>query len=414
MSLAEGVSATIAYKAYSSGAITANTEADTATDPGASGAQTLRRVSSTLSLAKNTYQSAEIRSDRQIVDFRHGTKRAEGNIAGELSPASYFDLFEAISRGTRSAIVSLSQVGLTSIAMDNGDSTITFGGGDVPGLGLHVGMTIRTTGNTTAGNDSTNFTIVGMSGTTGRILAVTPAPPADSTASTTFTVSSVGKMITWPSSSFVSRKFGLEVYHEDLDIARLYTECRFGSFRLGLPATGMSTCEFGVLGRGSLNDASGRYFTSPTAPTTTGVCAAVNGALYLGGTKQGVVTAVEMNMDLSPSAAEVVGQNFSAEIFLGRANLTGSLTAFLDSNTLIDDFVNETDLALILNLTTTSAAASPFITLTAPRIKLGSAAVNLTGESGQSVTFNFQALKYVGAAQGVQSTTFQIHDSAVT
>src|ERR1700759_1036315 len=126
MSLAEGVSAQISYKAYSSGAITANALANTGTDPGASGAQILRRVSSTLTLEKNTYQSAEIRSDRQIVDFRHGTQRAAGKVSGEFSGGTYLDFIEAVCRGTRVAGLSLSQTDLTSIAMSTAGS-ITFG-----------------------------------------------------------------------------------------------------------------------------------------------------------------------------------------------------------------------------------------------------------------------------------------------
>jgi hypothetical protein len=100
MSLAEGVSARIAAKFYASAAITPGVEPAPATDPGAASAQILRRVASTLSLSKDAYQSGEIRSDRQIGDFRHGVKRVQGNISGELSPLTYADWFEAACRGT--------------------------------------------------------------------------------------------------------------------------------------------------------------------------------------------------------------------------------------------------------------------------------------------------------------------------
>ena len=46
--------------------------------PAASGGQALRRISSDLSLKKDTYQSSEIRPDQQIADFRHGVRRAAG------------------------------------------------------------------------------------------------------------------------------------------------------------------------------------------------------------------------------------------------------------------------------------------------------------------------------------------------
>jgi hypothetical protein len=53
-----------------------------------------------------------------------------------------------------------------------------------------------------------------------------------------------------PSSSFVSRKFGIEVNNNDVDISRLFTECRVGmDWGVKLPATGMATTDIGLMGR---------------------------------------------------------------------------------------------------------------------------------------------------------------------
>jgi len=413
MSLAEGVSARVAYKALSSGNITANALANPSTAPGASGGQILRRVSSTLTLEKNTYQSAEIRSDRQIVDFRHGTQRASGKVAGEFSGATYFDFFEAVNRDTRAAGPALDQTDLGTIACSSA-GTVTVTSGDPVALGLAVGMVINMTGNTTSlGNDNVNFIITGFSTSNNRVIAVTP-DPVNSTASSTFTVTVPGHTTIVPSVSFTKRLFGLEVFHEDLNVSRLYNECRIGAWSTRLPATGMATIDFDVMGRSEVDNPSGPYFTSPAAATTTGVFAAVNGMLLIGGVQVGVVTSVDMAMNLKPEAADVIGQNFPAEIFLGRNDLTGTMTAFLQDNTLIDDFINESELQLLLYLTSNSTAQTPFVTMFLPRLKLSSAAVNLTGEAGQSISAGFQALKYNGTAPGVTATTFQIQDSQVS
>jgi len=411
MPLSEGVSTRIAYKAYASGVMVANTLDDPTTAPGASGGQTLRRVSSTLALAKATYQSAEVRTDFQITDFRHGIAHAEGNVAGELSPSTYMDLFEAVHRDTRAAAVSLDNTGLTSVVASKAASTITFAGGDPVALGLKVGGIIRLGGTATA-NDGANFVILSFGGTSNRTLTVTPAPLADiSTPDVTFTVVQTGKSTIVPSTGFVRRKFGFEVYHSDLNLARLYTECRMGSYRIALPATGMSTIEFTVLGRSQYEPASGPYFTAPAAPTVTPVLTSVQGALLRNGVKLAVITSADLTMNLSPSEADVVGQNFPAEIFLGRAALTGTISSFLDSATLIDDFVNENELSLLLYMTGSNLPGAPGMTILMPRVKLGSAAVNITGESGQSVSFNLQALKYVGSQAGMPVTTIQIMDT---
>jgi hypothetical protein len=87
-----------------------------------------------------------------------------------------------------------------------------------------------------------------------------------------------------PSSNFVKRKFGIEIFHEDLNVSRLYQECRIGSYHLALPATGMGTVEFSVLGRSQFDPVSGPYFTDPDPETGTAVLTAVNGSLYFSAT----------------------------------------------------------------------------------------------------------------------------------
>lgn len=66
--------------------------------PGASGGVYMRRVSSDLSLTKQTYESEEIRADFQVADFRHGVRQVAGSIDGELSPGSYQLFLAAATR----------------------------------------------------------------------------------------------------------------------------------------------------------------------------------------------------------------------------------------------------------------------------------------------------------------------------
>jgi hypothetical protein len=107
MSIAEGSAVSLRYKAYSVGTMTAATE-DTA--PGATGGQVLRYTQSGLNLRVNSTKSAEILPSRQTRSSRRTSRRVEGSISGELSPGTYFDLFEAVLRGTRVTGVSSSVV----------------------------------------------------------------------------------------------------------------------------------------------------------------------------------------------------------------------------------------------------------------------------------------------------------------
>lgn len=416
MALAEGVSARIAYKAHSTGIITPGVEPVFATDPAASGGQILRRVSSTLALSKDTYRSNEIRGDRQIVDFRHGVKRVQGNISGELSPLTYADFFEATFRGTWAAAATGDETDYTSVAADSASSKFTFAGGNPVTDGFRVGHIMRFSNLSEADNNATNYLILGFGGTSNREVTVYPAPTTMS-ADTAFSVASIGKRLVNPSSGFTSRKYAIEVWNQDVDIARLFTECRAGGFNAQLPASGIGTVDFDFMGRNMTMYESGAapFFTSPADETTTGVVAAVNGLLRASGQTIAVITGLNIQMQLSPSADPVVGSNLVPEIFLGRANVSGQLTAFFENADLINDFVNENEIELLAYLTTTSAVNTPALTFYMPRVKLGGADLQTQGESGQSLTIPYQALKStaVEASTGIASTTLQICDTEV-
>jgi hypothetical protein len=415
MSLAEGVQVRVAYKAYSTGVITANTEAVSSSDLAVTGGQTLRRISSTLKLAKATYSSNEILSSRQVQDFRHGGRSVTGGINGDYSPGTYFDFIEAATRGTKVASVATSNTDFTSVAASASGSTFTFASGDPVVAGYGVGDIVRFSNMSSTTNNATNFVVLSFSTGSNRVMTVFPAP-TDQAADSTFNMTSngaSGHSVSIPSTGHVSRKFGFEHYFNDLDFHNLFTECRIGGVKWTLPASGMSTFDVTVMGRDmeTASAASSPFFTGPTAATSTGIFAAVNGLLRVGGSTVGVVTGLTIDLNLSPTTTSVVGQNFAPEIFLGSAKVTGQMTALLDGSTLISDFVNESEIDILAYLTTTSAVNSPANTIYLPRVKLGDAPVGVTGEGGQIITMPFTALLYGGTTPGVPATTIRVCDS---
>lgn len=410
MALADGVSARVAYKAFASGTMTSNSQ-DQA--PGATGAQILRRTTASLSLSKSTYQSAEIRSDKQIADFRHGARSVNGSISGEFSPSTYFELITAVHRDTATATFNADASDLTSV-VSSSTGTFTFAGGNPVSLGFKVGDIIRFNNLATAANNSKNFLITAFGGTTNRTVSVYPAPVTDAVADSSFTVTRPGKSTIVPASGHVSRKFAFETYHSDLDIARLFTECRMTGYRLGLPAEGMSTIEMMLMGRDMVvhSGSNAPYFTSPTDATSTGVCAAVNGLLMVSGTAIGVITGVDIAMDLAGSTKQVVGQTFTPEIFLGRANVSGTFNALLEDATLLNNFADEDEVSALLYLTTSNADAADAVSIYLPRLKFGGADVQLSGEAEVPISIPFQCLKYVGSGNGIDQTTIRVCDTA--
>jgi Phage tail tube protein len=412
MALAEGTQGRVVYKAYAVGTMDSNSQPVSTVDPGNTGGQVLRRTSVSLNLEKDTYQATEIVLHRQITDFRHGVKRVNGSINGELSCGTYWDFLEAACRGTETASVALSNTELTTVTSDNTTSKFTFGA-DPVAAGLRVGHVIRFTNLTTTANNDTNFIITGFSGVSNVDVTVYPAPTTGAS-DATFNVVQTGKTVSVPDTGHVSRKFAVETYYIDADIYRLFTECRVGGFNMTLPATGLATVEMPFMGRGMETGSAGSapFFASPTAPTTTGINAAVNGLIRVQGENLGVVTGATINFALNPVSDPVVGQNFPPEIFLGRANASGQITAMLEDFTLVDYFVNETEVEILLYLTSGTLATADAFTIYMPRVKFGGAMVAMDGEAAQIITMPFQALKLGTATLGKPATTIQFSDTA--
>lgn len=60
----------------------------------------IRHTGTSLGLSKETIQSEELRSDRQIADLRHGARQVGGDVEFELSYESFDTILEAVLMGT--------------------------------------------------------------------------------------------------------------------------------------------------------------------------------------------------------------------------------------------------------------------------------------------------------------------------
>lgn len=419
MPIAEGSAIRYAYKFYSSGTIAQNAEANIATDPGASGGKILRRVSASLALRKNTRGSPEVLPSRQLRGFRHTTRWADGNIAGVLSPGTYGDFVEAAARGTSAAVLGspITQATLTSLAADNTLSTLTVAAGDPVAAGLTIGAIINITGLTGAGipNNNVRFVIVGFSGASNRTMQVFPAPTTH-TALTTFSIATPGKSVIVPSSGHVKRRVAIERLDTDLARTRLFTEGRVTGFAMSIPPDDNATFTANITARNrrTLTGGSSPYFTSPAAATVTDLVNGLNGALFIGGTAQGVITGINLNFAMPVDAPYVVGQTFVPDILLGTANLSGDFTALVDDvDAITSAFENETEISLLVMLTAGTSTADA-ISIYIPRVKVSGADENAQGEGSQVISGQFQAMEYLGAAVGVTPTTFRYTDTAWT
>jgi hypothetical protein len=388
----------------------------------ASGAQNMRRVTSSLDYKKATFESKEIRPSQQTADYRHGVVGVDGTIAGEVSVGTHQSFIESLCR--MAAAPAVSSTGVTDcVAASTGTNIGTFtttAGLFVTGVAttcLKIGMVVRATGFTTTAtaNNAANFLITNIDPTK-KILTVARLDGLAIVAKTetgSVVFAEVGKHVIFPQSGFTRDYYTIEHNFTDIVQSERYTDCVISQMDVKLPATGMATVDFQVKGLKMTTGTTG-YFTAPTAVSTGTTLAAANGALYLGGVAIGLITAMNFSAKGNYTLiGGVVGSNTEPDIFPGGLDADGQITVLFTDAVVRDYFINETEVAILAVFTTDNSPTSGFVAYNFPRVKMGGASKD-DGEKGLVMTMPFKALENVngGSNTNSQQTTFVLQDSA--
>ena len=403
MAIAVGVNKKLVYKEESSWA-----EA-----PGASGGKVLRRVTADFNLEKEFYESNEISTSYQQVDGRHGVKSISGSISGELSPGTYADFFAAALARDFTAGVSATGVSYT-IAASGDFWTVTRDAGNFLADGFKAGDIVRITaagGN--AANVGNNLLILSLTATVATVMVLNGSDLVTEGPIASATVTVQGKKTFVPMTGHTDKSFAIESYYGDIAQSELALGNKVSTVGVSLPASGLATVDFSFMGRDRVNGTSA-YFTSPTAAPTTGLVAAVNGALVVNGVPVAVLTSLTFNINRNLASATVVGSNLSAEIFEGRALVDGSFDAYFTNGTIRDYFENETEISIVAALTTSNAKNADALSITMGRIKVNSDSKS-DGEQGITSSHSFRALLNTAGGTGTSSeaTTISIQDTTL-
>jgi hypothetical protein len=401
MTIATGVAKQVRYKA----------ESAWGTAPGATGAQLLRRVTSDLSLRKQTYESNEIVSHYQRVDMRHGIRSVEGGIQGELSAGTWKDFLAAAVRRAFATVTAITGLSIT-IAGAGPTYTVTRSTGSWLTDGVKAGQMGRLTAGTfNAANLNKNLWVLSATAT---VLTVMPlngvALVAEGPiAAATWTVP--GKTTYAPLTGHTDTSFAIEHWHSDISVSELFLGCKVNQLDVSLPPTGMSTIGLQFMGK-DVTKAGAAYYTSPAAETETGVLAAVNGLLVAEGGSLAIVTGLNFSLRGNMSAEPVIGSNTYADIAEGRILVDGQLTALFENGTMLDYFLNEDEVSLLVALSASPAAAADFMTFSLPRVKF-SAADPDDGDKQLVQTLPFAALLNTtgGAGTDSEESTIAVQDS---
>jgi hypothetical protein len=401
MTIAKGTAKQVGYKKESAFGVLA----------GSSSAKLLRRVTANFNLTKETYESGEIRTDRQIADFRHGVRSATGALNGELSPASYADFIGSVV--ARDFTTGVSSTGV-SVTIDTvGDTrTLQRSTGDFLTQGYKVGMVVRLTGTgLSAANVDNNLLITNVTDSTLTVTTINGSSLVDEGPIASVDIATVGKTTFVPSTGHTDQSYTIEEWYSDIAQSEVFTGMKVNSVAVQLPATGLTTIDVGFAGKDMAQSGTTQYFSSPTAQGTNGIFAAVNGVMLIDGAPVALVTSADFTIERATENATTVGSNSVADIFSGRIRVSGNLSVYFQDAAFRTYFDDEVPVSLVLVLTSDSSKDSDFVTFTLPKVKLGSFTKD-DGELGIVAATSFQALLNEDVSTGLPATTIAVQDSA--
>lgn len=382
----------------------------------AGSAQEYRRVTSTIDLQKQTYQSNEIRPSMQRSDFRHGIRSVSGAINGELSCGTYQQFIESVLRAAAStAATTGAQTNITAAVTSGAEGTFTRAAGSFLTDGFKIGMVVRASGFATTGvpNNAHNCLITSLTALVMTGVMLDGVAFGAKAAGDTVTIAEVGKHIAIPQSAHTRDYYTIEHNFSDITQSEQFTDCVISQMDVKLPATGMATIDFNVMGL-NMDTSTSAYFTSPTAASSGAVLAAVNGALYVQGTKVALITSLDFSVNGNMSApGGIVGSNVDPDIFPGAIDVTGNMSVLFSDATMRDYFLNETEVSIIAVFTAGNTANADFQSHVFHRVKVGGASKD-DGEKGLTMTMPFNSLENTSGGTGASTiaTSYWQQDSA--
>ncbi len=399
MAIAAGINKKVAYKK----------EVTWGVDPGAAGAQYLRRVSSNLDLAKETNESNEIRDDGQVADFRHGVRSVTGNVNGELSVGTYADFFAAALRKDFAAGIDTGAIAV--IAVTGTGTGFTRSAGSFLTDGFKVGDVVSASGFTEANNNDHYALITALTATVATVATLDGTVLTDEIEGDTVTLSVVGKKTFAATTAHTDDSFAIEHDYSDITQSELFLGNKVQNIAVALPPTGMATIDIGFLGKSRTNGTSA-HFTSPTASGTDPVLAGVSGLIYVGGAPVALLTNLDLTIETGLTADPVVGSDEYPAIFRGRVRVSGNASVYFQDAVFRDYFDDETEVSIVGVFKGSTAKNPEFMTFNLPRIKMGGSSKD-DGEKGLIQTMPFTGLLdgSGGTGQPTDNTTIAIQDS---
>mgnify|MGYP006408221415 CR=1 FL=1 len=198
--------------------------------------------------------------------------------------------------------------------------------------------------------------------------------------------------------------FSIEDYSADIDQARLFTGQTVSTMGVSIAPNQMVTATFGMVGKGM--SISATEFPNETVSSTNSPFDAYSGDLKIADAgsslvSSSIITQIDFNVANSFAPTFVVGSDETPALEVGRAEVTGSFSAYFDNDALINRFLNETESAIEVSVQDPAANSLTFLF---PRVKINSADVGVDGPTSRIINMSFTALFDTSEATNLKIT----------
>lgn len=340
----------------------------------------LRHTGTTLGLSKSAIESAELRNDRQVKDFRHGNKSIAGDINIEMSYGSHDDLLQAVLEGTWTTLIN------NTVSASVATGAFTRSAGSWVTDTYAIGQVVTVTGYSDAGNNG-RFVVTGV---TALVLSVSPIE--GQTMATEAATSGTFKVASNLRTGTTRRSFTVERDFDDITQYLRFAGVHFNNFALDITqdASGQIVSgTFGTVGKGQTTATTIVSGATYGADTVTSPFDSYSGVIRDGGENIAVVTTLSLSVDNGMAPLYVVGSDETLEPSQQRSRLTGSMTVYFEDTTVLDKFINETETTLQFSLVDVDGNEYMFYL---PRVKYNSGQPDVTSEDPVTLSVDFVGL----------------------
>ena len=181
----------------------------------------------------------------------------------------------------------------------------------------------------------------------------------------------------------------IEDRSEDINQYRVFRGCAVNTLAVSIKPNAIVTATFGIVGKSSTSsNASIDSDASIEDTSDNQPFVSFEGTLKEGGTNQAIITGLDFQIDNGLQPTFVVGSAETPQLEYGRSNVTGTITAYYQDQTLMNKFLNETESSLEMSL----SDGTNTYNFKMPRIKYSGAEVPVQNEQSRIITLPFTAL----------------------